>query len=532
MIPLWENPEFIRNCRAQLRPRRLVLVASIVGALSLVVGYSMYQTNSNGWGRSFLVTTLYAQILTLFLGGGVACSRAISQEREQNTFDFQRVTQLTSLELALGKLFGAPAISYFATFCMFPAALVGDAAAGIPIGRLVIAYLILFTGAIAVHCATLLYSMCSAKSSGGFASIVGTGLVLIFLLGAMMPQSGRLFLDLGPLGPRAAVDFALDGTWDVEGGAPAGSARLLSKTAWTDVFFGVPVHHVPVLLVLYLTFAAWCLLPLARNLKRDPALMELFSPAQGVGLIAYLNVILVGFYLLHRPAPDVISPTAYSAASFEQSLSTTFSFFLVVNLTLLYCLGLVLLRNREQSRRRAHQRGAGGFEWQDTAWPAAYILAGAACAAVLFLARFVWSGVLRNDLDTRFAAFVCVLLLATMLRDLCFLQWINLRRSKRPLMTGIVLLWVFYFCGGILLAMARFSRQVHTAFMAIVSPWGLATAGTSELTQWSLLPGPWIVGLAIQIALVVFFAAQYYKSMEELRPGAIPAPASTGAAGD
>ena len=523
MIPLWENPEFIRNCRAQLRPRRLVLVASIVGALSLVVGYSMYQTNNNGWGKTYLVAALSAQILTLFIGGGVACSRAISQEREQNTFDYQRVTQLTSLELALGKLFGAPAISYFATFCMFPAALVGDAAAEIPIGRLIIAYLILFVGAIAIHSATLLFSMATTRTPGGTSAAATIVVVLFLLMTSSMPQTSRMFLDLGQLGPRAAVDFALSGTWDVDATAPAGSAHLLSQTAWTDVFFGVPLHHVLVLLVLYATFAAWCLLPLARNLKRDPALMELYTPAQSVGLLTYINVILVGFYIPNGPVP--VSSRPYG----EQA---TFSFFLVVNLILLYCLGLVLLRNREQSRRRAHQRGVGGFEWQDTAWPAAYILAGAGCAVLLFLARFVWSGVLTNDLDTRFAAFVCLLLMATMLRDLCFLQWINLRRSKRPLMMGIVLLWVFYFCGGILLAMARFSKPMHTAFMAIVSPWGLATVGAAERTQWSLFPGPWIVGLAIQIALVVFFAAQYYKSMEELRPGTMPAPASTGAAGD
>ncbi len=526
MIPLWKNPEFIRNCRAQLRPRRLALVASIVAALSLVVGYALSQANSTGWGRAYLVAVLYAQILTLFLGGGVACSRAISQEREQNTFDYQRVTQLTSLEIALGKLFGAPAISYFATFCMFPAALVGDVAANIPIGRLLTAYLLIFTGAIAFHSVALFVSLCTSKSAGGITGVWGVGLVVVFFLVSSASEASRMFLELGSLGPGAAVEFALHGSWDVEAPTAPIMGHAYAGSAWTDVFFGIPLHHVPVLLVLYLTFTAWCLLPLARNLKRDPALLELFSPAQSVGLLAYINLILVGFYVTDRPAFGL--QREYGAPL----LSVTFGFFLVANMTLLCVLGMVLLRNREQSRRLAHRRGASGFDWREAAWPAMYILAGAACAAALFLARFARPGVFKNDLDAGFAVFVSVLLLATLLRDLCFLQWMNMRRSRRPLMQGIILLWVFYFCGGILLAMARFSKPVHTAFMAIVSPWGLAISGAEEQQRWSLFPGPWYVGLAIQIALVTFFAAQYYKSMAELRPAALPAPASAGTAGD
>jgi len=525
VIPLWQNPEFIRNCRAQLRPRRLALVASIVAALSLVIGYSMFQARPDArvWGEQFLTVVLYAQILTLFLGGGVACSRAISLERDLNTFDFQRVTQLTSLELALGKLFGAPAIYYFATFCMFPAALIADVAAGIPIGYVIAAYLLLFTGAIAFHCLTLLFSLCTSKTVGGVTGIFGAGLLFVVLMIFSTLQTPRMFLDLGPLGPGAAIDFARRGIWDIQAWTRSSSPLTMTALLWTDVFFGVPIHHLPVLLVLYATFAAWCLLPLARNLKRDPALLELYSPAQSVGLLAYLNLILVGFYRLYQPARDAVNAQAYSLDVHQQSLATTFNFFLTTNTVLLYCLGLALLRNRERTRRRAHHRGTGGFDWVEAAWPAAYVLAGAACAAVLFLARFAWPGATTNDLDLSFALFVCALLLATVLRDLCFLQWMNLRRSKRPLMLGIVVLTVFYFCGSFLLVMARFSRPVHTAIMAIIAPGGLATGGPAERMQWSLFPGPWIVGFAIQIALVAYFAALHYKSTEELRPAAAPA---------
>ena len=519
MIPLWQNPEFIRNCRAQLRPRRLAMVALIVAALSIVVGYTTYQSFDTAarWGETLFSVAFYAQIFTLCIGGGGACSRSISHERDQNTFDFQRVTQLSSLELALGKLFGAPAISYFAALCMVPAALVGAVAAGVPPLRLVIAYVILLAGSIAIHSVALLVSLGTTKTGGGIAGLSAVALLSLALLFTSFPDTSRLVLDMGKLGPSAAADFALHGTWELRTWHSNDGAYAVSVSPWTDVFFGIPLHHVPVLLVLYLTFTVWCLVPLARNLKKDPALVELYSPAQSVGLLTYINIIMAGFYMTYRIESS-------SFAQGEQSLSTRFEFFLTANLTLLYCLGLALIRNREQTRRRAYQRGAGGIDWLEAGWPSVYILAGAACAAIVFLSRFGLAYA-QNDFEPRFVVFVCALLLATMLRDLCFLQWMNLRRSKRPLMIGMILVSVFYLCGGLLLGLARFSRPVATVFTAIVAPWPMATASYAESVEWLQNPSAWFIGLAFQIALATLFAALHYSAAEELRPARTPAPA-------
>jgi len=528
VIALWKNPELIRNCRAQLRPRRLVLVGSIVAVLSVVIGYSMSQAQAATmiWGDQFLTVALYAQVMTLFIGGGLACGRSISQEREQNTFDFQRVTQLTSLELALGKLFGAPAISYFATFCIFPAALMGAAYAHVPFGNLLCGYVMLFGGAIAFHCFALLLSMNTTRSIGGITGASSAVMLLLVFLMTSVPDATRLSLDLGALGPLAAIDFARHGTWQVIA-SPDHGLGLRSGTAWTDVFFGVPLHHFPVLMVLYATAAAWCLLALARNLKRDQSLSELFSPVQSVGLLCYLNFIIVGSYMIG--GGESFFEGAYRSV---RTLSSAFQFFLIVNLGLLYMLGLVLLRNREQARRRAHQRAGNGFDWQEAAWPALYILAGAGCAAALALVRLARPGGVTNDLDAGFCVFTCVILLATMLRDLCFLQWMNLRRAKNPLTLGVILLGVFYTCGSILLVMARFSKPVQTVFMAIIAPWGLAGADAAERSQWSHAPGPWMIGLGVQVALVVYFAALHYKLADELRPARAAIPARAPATGD
>jgi hypothetical protein len=467
---------------------------------------------------------LFAQLFTLCLGGGYACLRSISQEREQNTFDFQRVTQLTSVELSLGKLFGAPVLAYFAALCMLPAALTGGIIGGIPPSRLVGAYLILLFGSVAVHSLALLVSLGTTRTGSGIGGVSAIALLFLLLAFSSAPEPSRALFDLGTIGPAAAVEFGLRGTWNMATGSAGHAASLISYSPWTDVFFGIPVHHLPVLLVLYSTFTVWCLVPLARNLKRDPALLELYSPAQSVGLLCYLNLIMVGFFLLYRPHYGQLEREALS-------FSSTLDFFLTTNLILLYCLGLALIRNREQTRRRAHQRGAHGFDWMEAAWPSVYVLAGAAAAALLVVARFALVPGMRNDLNPRFAVFQAGLLLATALRDLCFLQWMNLRRSNRPLILGVVLLGVFYACGALLLGMANFSEPVRTVFTAVVLPWPLATADVADQTAWLFNPGAAFIGLAFQFALITLFAALHYKTAEELRPAAV-APSKAVATGD
>ena len=66
--------------------------------------------------------------------------------------------------------------------------------------------------------------------------------------------------------------------------------------AGRDLLFGIAVPHILVLFVLYLSFTAWFLLALTRNIKRDPAMYEIYSPAQGFGFVLYLHLIVLAFF--------------------------------------------------------------------------------------------------------------------------------------------------------------------------------------------------------------------------------------------
>jgi hypothetical protein len=116
-------PEFVRNGRIQLRPRRAVACALICAAISLAcVGYFVFPNERSSPvtqddGIRLMQFLLVLQIMVLVIGGGIYCLQSIHREKEQNTFDYQRITRLTPLQLAVGKLLGTPILPYFYVLC-------------------------------------------------------------------------------------------------------------------------------------------------------------------------------------------------------------------------------------------------------------------------------------------------------------------------------------------------------------------------------------------------------------------------------
>ncbi len=110
-----DNPELRRNLQIELSPRRMFTAGLITSIFALIVLPSLLTANSRVTQpgiSSYLMIVLWSQKITLMLGGAISCWRSVRRERELNTFDFQRITRLSPLELAVGKLFGAPALAF------------------------------------------------------------------------------------------------------------------------------------------------------------------------------------------------------------------------------------------------------------------------------------------------------------------------------------------------------------------------------------------------------------------------------------
>lgn len=333
MTALWSNPEFVRNVRSQLRPGKVAATSIICALLSVVIGYSVSHQNSRqlatgpyGWGMQILQITFWLQALMLAAGGGIACINSIHREKEQNTFDYQRVTRMTPLELALGKLFGAPVFTYFVCLCLMPLAIFGAAMGKRPVLAVVAAYAVLLVASVALHTLALLMSLLTVR--GSHTAVI---LVLLVILGGSAGSGvpSQLF-QVHPFGPFYAAQVLQVGEW-----SPASTVVHVGRldASWpVDVFFGQPVNHVPLLLAIDLLFAGWFLLAIVRNIKRDPNYYEIYSPLQSLGFAMFLNLLFVAFFQWRREAPID-----------SQSLLLT------MNIVVFFCLGLGAIRNRARA---------------------------------------------------------------------------------------------------------------------------------------------------------------------------------------
>ena len=308
----------------------------ITALLALVVVPSLLGNGGNtarqfGGRNTYLMIILWSQKITLTVGGAISCWRAVRRERELNTWDFQRITRLSPLELAVGKLFGAPALSYFVTLCLIPPAILSaTTTSSMSLEFLLQSYVLLFTSTVVIHAFALMISTISDK--GGAVS----GVVLLLML-QIFPLFG----------------------WFVYLGARSSAQNF--RNAQALQFYGVVVPSTALWAMLELGFAAWILLAVVRNIKADLEAMQLFTVWQGIGLAVYCNFVWIGFYPWR---------TTWNATSFGPLL--------LFSAVLFYLVGIGVLQSRELIRRRLREAGTPRLEDAKLLAPIVSLLIGAA----------------------------------------------------------------------------------------------------------------------------------------------------------
>ena len=505
---LSSNPEILRNARIQLRPRKLAIAAAISAAISIALGYA-YANTTDGIGGGpnhdgLLHAILIIQGIVLVIGGGIACLHAVQREKDQNTFDFQRITRLSPLELTLGKLFGAPLMPFFVFLCFLPAAIVGAIYARTPATILLAAYVIMVLGAIVYNAFALTISLFLRRGAVTWA-------ILFFLAFVGYTSSNGVasnYMELGAISPFASVDLVRIGSWSLAASTVRVGAQTFSfPNVFHDSFFGAAVHHVPVLILLYLTFLAWLIPAVARNIKRDPESYELYTPAQALGFLCYINFILFAFFRWNTAGA---SPGAVAQRlSPLQDQSVLFS----INILLFFIFGFILLRNRSQLRRAlysAYPRAMGQAEY----WPAPYLFLGVLIIGVAMILVIHW----KRDPSFEWSLGVAVYRIAFfafwLACDFLFLQWMKLRRAGHPLLIGVLYLAVYYFCAIIVISSLHVE---HSPYAAIFIPTPLFILNAS---LWSGHQSAWFLSLALQIAAGVVFVFLQRRRLAELRPRA------------
>ena len=97
------NPEFLRNLWLEITPWRLIAIPSLIGAIFLV-GFLINGRVLDS-GTATVAILMYAAIVLIW--GSRVASESVVQEIGARTWDGQRMSALSPLSLAVGKLFGS-----------------------------------------------------------------------------------------------------------------------------------------------------------------------------------------------------------------------------------------------------------------------------------------------------------------------------------------------------------------------------------------------------------------------------------------
>ena len=496
MTALWSNPEFIRNVRAQLRPGKVIATACICAAISIATGFGVSHqyksaTGPYGWGPVVFQIAVWLQVLMLAAGGGIACINSIHREKEQNTFDFQRVTRMTPLGLTLGKLFGAPVFTYLVWLCVMPLAMFGAVMGKLKASNVLAVYAVMLVGSVMIHVLALLISLLTVKGSHTAAIL----LLLVLLWGTSAGGGHSEMFQLGPCGPFYATQIAQRQQWDEI--AVTTRAGTYESPGKVDDFFGKKINHLPVLLAIDLMFAGWFMLAMARNVKRDPNYYEIYSPMQGLGLAIFVNLLFVGFFRWQSTTPLDAQ-----------------SILLTLNILVFFCFGLVMLRNRERMRRIIRSREGTVISWLDLTWPAPLLIAGTLAAGLLVVLGVAEGRNPQVEWNANFAILRSLFFVAWVVRDVQFLQWMSLRRGKHALVKGVLFLVIFYVCVTILLGpLGVYSVPERVPFSAFFVP---SAVYLLDHGAWALRPAIWVAAFVAQWVLIAVFIGLQKQTIDEL----------------
>jgi len=504
---LFSNAEILRNARIQLRPRKMLIAGGICAAISIVLIYGCFRgsIDINGLpledrGGLLLHTILWIQAAVLLIGGGIACLHSIQREKDQNTFDFQRITRLTPLELTLGKLFGAPLMIFFVFLCLVPAAIVGAVAGNAPWTIVLVAYILLVLGSLAYLAFAVVISLFLRRGTVTWAILF----FLSFVAYTSSTTPFSLYLALCSISPFNAVHLAQQTSWSVSSSViHLGSMTIPSPDSFQDFFFGVSVHHALVLFIFYITILAWFIPAVARNIKRDPTNYELYTPGQALGFLCYLNFILFAFFRW-----DTFGLGAVAGRSRPLSPLEAQSILLGVNILLFFIFGFILLRNRNQVRRLLHSGVAGHLE----TWPAPYLFLGALIVGVAMILVIQWKRDPSLEWRLSVAIFRVAYFAFWLICDFLFLQWTKIQRAAHPLAMGVLYLGVYYACA---ITVVTSLHAEHNPITAIFLPTPLFVLNTAA---WSAHLGVWILALVLQIAAGAVFVALQRRTLANLQP--------------
>jgi hypothetical protein len=515
MLRFWQNPEFVRHRRSELRQTRTLAIVVLVIVVCLLVGLAcwisqqdalevarrmviefggrwnerlaeMERRESVEFWRLFYRTLMLIQTGVLTFWSLLSCTQSISGERERKTWDFQRTTRLTSAELLVGKLLGEPVLAYLIALCCLPITLLTGLAGQVRLLDILSAYLLILASALFIGLIGIWLSSLLESRSRGIGLIGALGLYVFIAFAYGLQETN--FPGLGAMSPVTGLLPLLGGS-----SAPRFVARL----------FGVEVSWLLMSLLLYLTCGAWLVLMIVKNIKRDYGEIRPLSRWQAVGCATFLNFMLCAVFYpgnvwafsggVNPLPPERI----YGAHNFAGTM-------ILINAVVLFAVGLATLSPHERLKmwwRRRFEGRATLLSEDGLPWPW-LILSAVGAFGVLILGLFVWRRELPLDPGIFLNSAVQSLVVCVFVtRDVLFVQWCRLTRLRSPVIKGFLYLCLYYTASGVAAGVFGMRSAAQSRLIVnILTPAGVLDAWRYE----ARLSGIVLLGMVLQLVIIGF----------------------------
>ncbi len=502
MLRFWRNPEFVRYLRAELRGPRATTVGLVVLVICALTGLACWgavEAVNTQFFRNFHLWVTGMQYLVLGLWCAGSCGSAITRERELKTYDFLRTTRLTAGEVLVGKVLGVPIMGYFAVACSLPVSIVTGILGGYSIGVILAVILLMVFFALFVALVGLWLSMLLEKTGAAAAA-----LLILFPLSVGFSLAYSAFPGMGAISVFAPLSTLYGADSDLASVVPT--------------FFGVPTHFLPLTLFLFTTLGIWFAAMLVRNLKKDREEIRLLSRWQGVGFVAFLNLLYYAFL-----DPQKLARPFYSDGSISPRDVAHIA--IVLNGMFLLLIGLATLAPQEKLKVWWRRRAAGQEKYlspDGLPWPWLAIAAVIAYAMLAAEAAGMRNAMPLSTWQLGNAAIQLLAFLVFLTRDILFLQWCNLTHMKRPVFKGFLYLCLYYAAAGIIGgAVGTVSEAAADFIFGLTIPF--TVLGWKSLAPADV-PGLY-VGLVLQVVVVVFLLQLISRRLS--RMSVVPVSAKT-----
>lgn len=387
------NPEFTRNIWQEFTLQRLLMVPIILFLLLMLVKYS---AGDKHFAKSLMSGSVSAFVIVSFLWGSKLISDTLVQEFTDGTWDSQRISGLTAIQLVVGKLFGGTIIVWYTSLFL--------------LGAFIYAGLVQDEISSIFMLKTILGLVCS--------TIIVHGFLMCSLLASWKKQAQRSIKN---------IRFALIIPFLCIAAFYFGFSIFIEFTEyWNDpisvVWFGWECDITTILLIIAVFLACWVLIGAWQLMRSE--LQFSTKPWWWLGFLVFWMIFLAGFVNEKLTIQSLVKNQwmAYIIVCLLCVLSSVYFQMFFATKNSMYWLRF------SGALKRKDFKAIGNFF---PAWLTSYIVA--LMLAVVLIAMQLMQ-------ESYHEAYIATALMLFVLRDVLLAIWLNLSKDNKRADGA----WIFY----------------------------------------------------------------------------------------